>query len=91
LSAELAESKKAASHVDTFKNELIKSRQEVETLSVDSKNKDKEIEILKQKMIEKEKEIYDLKNSVLKKAPNKKTPSLETTKEKESVKDAGNF
>jgi chromosome segregation ATPase len=88
---EREEYKKNIQHVDTFKNELIKSRQEVETLLIDKKNKDKEIEILKQRVIEKEKEIHELKNPVPKKTVKNKTPSLESNKEKESVKDAGSF
>ena len=46
LSAELAESKKAASHVDTFKNELVKTKNDTVLITEELNKKTKEFETL---------------------------------------------
>jgi hypothetical protein len=85
---EREEIKKSAQHVDTFKNELLKSRSEITKMNDLLVDKDKTIGILQA-------EISNLVSTapVIVKKTNKKktTPDLEYELPQETIKDAGSF
>lgn len=96
---EKEELKKSIQHVDTFKNELIKARSDIENLLIVIKEKDKELDKLRPKVetkeepkvktvtVELEEKPKDVGNTWVKKVPAKKKTSNKDT----IIKDAGKF
>lgn len=92
---EKEELRRSIQHVDTFKNELLKTRAENEELLAIIKQKDKEIENLKDKNkpkieavdVQTQEKPKDIGNTWVKKVPAKK----KTTTKNLTIKDAGEF
>ena len=93
---EREELRKSIQHVDTFKNELVKTRTEIDNLNAEIQTKEDLIEVLRGTIVEKEQIISglleeknkpkDVGNTWVKKVPAKKK-SVKI----EAVKDAGKF
>lgn len=93
---EREELRKSIQHVDTFKNELVKTRSEIENLLADNRLKQEVIDALSERIIEKENIISNLLEEKNKPADKgntwvKKTPTKKKSVKVEVVKDAGKF
>ena len=85
---EREEIKKSAQHVDTFKNELLKSRSEITKMNDLLVDKDKTIGILQAEISN----LVSTATVIVKKTNKKKTtPDFEYELPQETIKDAGSF
>ena len=79
------ELRKSNLHLETFRNELLKTRTEIEELQKLIAQKDEQIQKLSG--VSEEKKPKDVGNTWVKKAPAKKKTTIKT----ETIKDAGKF